>query len=363
MTVIKEELQIVDVNAELAKLGAEGKKKGMIRGCLFNLIVYAQDPQRALFLNGTVEGIKETFPCRIIFIECHCDSKENFLKVSVDEESFNKDEASISCDRININFTPHYAKRVPYIVLPHFIPDVPIYLLWGQDPSQENEILPYFEKFASRLIFDSDSSCDIRAFCQKMLTDVAHKKIPVTDLNWASLTSWREILNQVFDTPEKVNHLRHSKQLNIRYNSYSSAIYQHTERRSLYLQGWLAELLGWEYLSSSHEENKMKIIYKNKQEEVVVTLTGEKIATLTPGAIINIEILAADQMIFDIKRINNEPFVKVHISKKEACDLPLTLPIRHFRKGLVFMNEIFFGPCSEHYWNMLKALQTLQVPC
>ena len=139
MTNAEDEVQIADVYGELAKLGAEGKKKGQIKGCLFNLIIYSQDPHRSVFLKDIVQTVKETFPCRIIFIECDCKAKQNFLKVSVEEELIQKDGSIISCDRININCTPKYLNRVPYIVLPHFVPDLPSYLLWGQDPSQENE--------------------------------------------------------------------------------------------------------------------------------------------------------------------------------------------------------------------------------
>ena len=176
----------------------KAKKKGQIKGCLFNLIVYSQDPYRSIFLKEIVQIVTETFPCRIIFIECDNQTKKNFLDVTVEEQIVKKDSLVISCDRININCSAKFLNRVPYIVLPHFVPDLPIILVWGQDPSEENEILPYLETFASRLIFDSDSSCNISAFCRKMLSDTTLNKIAVTDMNWASLKSWREILFRNF---------------------------------------------------------------------------------------------------------------------------------------------------------------------
>ncbi len=363
MTPAPEEIQIPNIHAELIKLGVEGKKKGQIKGCLFNLIIYSQDQQRSAFLKEIVQTVTETFPCRIIFIECDRQAQQNFLKVSVAEELIKKDGSTISCDRIDIKCTTKYLSRVPYIVLPHFVADLPIFLLWGQDPSQENEILPYLQAFATRIIFDPDSSCDMRAFCRKMLSDKAFSKIPVTDMNWASLTSWREIFAQIFDTPEKIESLRQCKQITIRYNNKITDIYQHTERRAVYLQGWLAAQLNWQYVVSTLQANAMDISYKSNGNQIHINIVGECIEELTPGAIFEIEIQTNDEVVYNFSRPEGQFFIKAHISHKETCELPITLPLRHSKKGLIFMNEIFFAPCKMHYWNMLKAIEPIQVPC
>ena len=359
----KDEIQIANVDQELAKLGAEGKKKGFIKGCLFNLIIYSQEQRRSEFLNDIVKTVTETFPCHIIFIECDQQSPHHFLKVDVEEEIIKRDSSSIAFDRININCTSKYLHRVPSVVLPHFVPDLPIYLLWGQDPSQENEILPYLQKFASRLIFDSDSSQDMRDFCQKMLSDPTLSTIPVTDMNWASLTSWREILYQIFDSSEKIEQLRNCKQITIRYNNKASEICHHIERRAVYLQGWLAAQLEWHYKSSQGQNDTMYIAYNNDKSQTEVRIIGENKEDLTPGAIFDITVQTDNDTVYDLSRLSAQPFIRVHISMKDTCELPFTLPLRHSKKGLVFMNEIFFAPCSSHYWNMLKAIENLQVPC
>ena len=93
-------------------------------------------------------------------------------------------------------------------------------------------------------------------------------------------------------------------------------------------------------------------------------ITGETKDHLTPGAIFDIEVCLLtmiSRMIYPAW--SEQPFIKVHITKKDVCELPFALPLRHSKKGLLFMNEIFFAPCSMHYWNMLKAVEPLQVPC
>lgn len=359
----KDEVQIVDVSSELAKLGADGNKKGLIKGCLFNLIVYSQDSQRCHFLKEIIQAVMETFPCRIIFIECESSTREDFLKVTVEEETVKKNGSIISCDKIHIKCSSKYLNRVPYIVLPHFVPDLPIYLLWGQDPSQENEILPHLQKVACRLIFDSDSASDIRNFCREMLSQSTFKNLSVTDMNWASLTSWRETLFQVFDTPEKIEQLRSCKQLIVHYNNKPSQDSRHTERRAIYLQGWIAAQLNWQYIDSSFQNESIKISYKNRQDQTDIILIGQNISDLPSGAIVEIEIHTQNDTVFDMLRMSAQPFIKVHISTKDVCELPLTFPLRHAKKGLLFMNEIFFVPCSNHYWNMLKTIEAIQIPC
>lgn len=359
----KADIQIANIDSELSRLSHEKIKKGEIQGGLFNLIVYSQDRYRSIFLNDIVKSVTETFPCRIIFIECDSSSTQKFLKVTVEEEIIRKEGSTITCDRINIKFTPQYLERVPYLVLPHFVPDLPIYLLWGQDPSVENEVLPHLQSFATRLIFDSDSSCDIRVFCRKMLSDPTFSKIAVTDMNWASLTSWRQILLQIFDTKQKIEQLRNCKKISITYNNKETDIYQHTERRSLYLQGWLSAQLKWTYKNSTFTKDLMRVTYKNGIGETEVQIIGKSIPELTPGAIVDVEIRTHDEVIFDLTRLDVQPFIKAYITTKDSCELPFALPLRHSRKGLNFMNELFFAPCSEHYWNMLKAIEPIQVPC
>lgn len=357
------EIEIANVEQELAKLGAEGKKKGQMKGCLFNLILYSQDLERLSYLKEIVQTVTETFPCRIIFIECHPESRENFLKVNVEEEIVKKNGSSISCDRINIQCTPKYLNRVSTLVVPYFVPDLPIYLLWGQDPSQENAILPFLQTFATRLIFDSDSSSDIRSFCRKMLTDDLFKKIPITDMNWASLASWRSILLQIFDSQEQVEQLRNCKQMVIRYNCKMSPSLCHTERRAIYLQAWIAAQLGWIYDHVSLDQSTVKIIYKNPSGLVEISIVGESLDFLLSGAIFGVEIYMLNETVFNLRRMSAQPFIIAYISLKDRCELPFALPLRHHKKGLNFMNEIFFVPCSSHYWNMLKTLECLQISC
>lgn len=365
MSTENDEIEVVNIQEQLTQLHVEGKIKGQIKGCLFNLIIYSQNQQRSLFLDSLVKTITETFPCRIIFIECDLQASHHFLKVSVSEEVIKKEGMNISCDKIKIQSTKEYLDRVPFLILPHFVPDLPIYLLWGQDPdpSQENEILPFLQTFATRLIFDSDTSCDLSEFCRKMLTDVYLKNIPIADMNWASLTSWREILYHIFDSKEKIEQLESCKQITIHYNSSTSEIHQYTSRRAIYLQGWLAAQLSWQYLKTTVDNHTMISTYQHRQGTVQVILEGKKIENLTSGAIVKVEIIAKDETLYDLSCTETQPFIKVHISKKDLCELPIIFPLRHSKKGLVFMNEIFFSPSSAHYWNMLKTLEHFQVSC
>jgi glucose-6-phosphate dehydrogenase assembly protein OpcA len=358
-----DEIVIPNIEAELSKLWMEGKKKGEIKACLFNLILYSQNSDRSVYLKEVAGIVKETFPCRLIFIECDDKSEKNYLTVSVAEDIYRKDSSIITCDRIEIKCSKSYINRVPYLVLPHLIPDLPVYLLWGQDPSLDTELLPHLQKFATRLIFDSDSSGDIRNFCNKMLSDKELAHLPVTDMNWASLASWREILFQVFDTKEKIEHLRNCKEIKIRYNSAQSPQFQHTERRAVYLQGWIASQLKWKYKSALMEKGELRIKYDNGSGETIVDISGNPTNKLTPGSIMGFEVFGQDQLLYFLRREGFSPFVVTHISKKDECELPFILPLRHFNKGSAFMQEMFFAPCSGHYWSMLKAIQPLQVPC
>lgn len=358
-----DDIQIPNIELEIAKLSEKSLKKGEINACLFNLIIYSQDTDRAALLKEVIQTITETYPCRIMVIECDRNSKIDQLKVNVEHEIVKKNESSISCDRINIVCSSKYLNRVPYLLLPHLVPDLPIYLLWGQDPSQENEILPRLQSFATRLIFDSDTSSHLCDFCRKMLSDMRPAKIQVTDLNWASLTSWREILFQIFDTEEKIRQLKSSRLIKIRYNNRVSEAYRHSERRSIYLQGWLAAQLGWKSIKSSNNNGVISITYNNGEGETEIVIQGESMPQLTPGAIVAVEISTRKDCEYSLIRKGLQPFITAHISYKDSCEMPVVLSLRHSKKTPEFIKEMLIAPCSKHYWNMLEAIEPLQVLC
>ncbi len=73
------------------------------------------------------------------------------------------------CDFIQIEASKQTQSKIPFIILPHLLPDLPLYILWAEDPVQDNPISHEMEKWATRIIFDSEVTDNLPAFARTLL--------------------------------------------------------------------------------------------------------------------------------------------------------------------------------------------------
>lgn len=346
--------QIPNIEAELSHLWEDKQDKNQTRGCLFNLIIYADEARRTAYLKEIIRTITDRFPCRILFIQGDKSTDKNYLKVHVSKIEIPK--TSMACDQIMIEVSFQNLDKVSFLITPNLVPDLPVYLLWGQDLSSENEILPRLQNLASRLIFDSDCTENLQIFCHKILDRILNKNEDVIDMNWAYLAGWREVLVQTFDTKVKIDRLKHATNIEIKYNGKNSQLYVHQELEAIYLQGWLAAQLEFKFVSYTKIDRTHRLAYRNDGEEIFMTLVPDENPILPPSEIMSLDIATRDNYFYSLTRETHLQKVLVHVSSLEQCELPFTLTLPNVRRGMTFMREVFYKPKSEHYVNMLKMI-------
>lgn len=226
-----EEIQIADIAKELSRQWEMQEAAHQVRASLFNLIFYSDEENS--YLKSFVETIVEKFPCRIILIQSNKEPSQNYVRVSVSSHV----KGNIACDQINIEVSQSQLKRVPFIIYPHLLSDLPIYFLWGKDPCEENLIFSELQKIAKKMIFHSQ---DLIAFSHNFSKK---RNYEISDVNWVSTRGWRAALASTFDNPEKLTHLRDAHLIHISYNKGNG----HSENQAIYLQAWIAGLLEWDF--------------------------------------------------------------------------------------------------------------------
>ncbi|MFN4174441.1 MAG: glucose-6-phosphate dehydrogenase assembly protein OpcA, partial [Parachlamydiaceae bacterium] len=143
------------IESQLTKLFAEQGIKS--RASLFNLIVYVTADDRAKYIKSLLGKLTEKFPCRILFLHVKPNHKIEF-KISADVKE------NIPCDFIEIYLSQEDERKASFLLLPLLIPDIPIFALWGDDPTLDKTILPALYPYIDRIVFDSFCIKDIRAF-------------------------------------------------------------------------------------------------------------------------------------------------------------------------------------------------------
>lgn len=361
MTTMQNPIQLANIDEELSRLWNEEQGKDKIRACLFNLIIYSQKTERASFCKEMIRSVISKFPCRVIVITAEDNAKEDYLRTSVTTETVAIGEAQIFCEIILIEVGNKQTERVSFIILPHILPDLPVYLLWTQDPATENTILPHLVPFAKRVIFDSEATVNLQKFSQSILTLIGHFQCEVGDLNWSALSGWRRIFSLTFDMPEMLIRLVQSRLIRINYNRNPSQYYKHNEIESAYLQAWLAAQLGWKFQLFEKNEGNTRISYKRLAQDVTFFLVPVEEKSLPPGAITSIEIESYRKKAhFHFKRHPDTRQIFIQCSDEECCELPHVVLLGGTPQGQEIIEEIFYAQAGQHYQNMLQTLA--QIP-
>lgn len=357
---MQDSIQLIDIGEELTKLwdAEQGQKK--TRASLFTLILYVQKNEQATFYQGLIKSVVSKFPCRVIMILNELNPKDAYLRTSVSSETISEQQAQIFCEMIHIEVGGKLLERVPFIILPHIQPDLPVYLLWTQDPSTESTVLPHLEKLANRIIFDSTSTKNLQSYCRVILSLMQRFHCDIGDLNWSALTGWRTIFIQIFNEPETFLSLTQSNIIRIYYNNCQSCYQKHPEIEAFYLHGWLASRLNWKFQSIEHIEGNTRISYRRAMKEVVFLLIPQSVEQGNSGTIMAIEIESAkNKGNFSIKKHPQNRQVFIQYSEKDFCQLPYSSYLGGSAEGQEILEEIFYPTGGKHYKEMLDLIATI----
>ncbi|MGE5196629.1 MAG: glucose-6-phosphate dehydrogenase assembly protein OpcA, partial [Anaerolineae bacterium] len=311
------------IESELSRIWDSLEGTNKMRACLFNLIFYTKKNERASYLQTIAQKVIDKFPSRVIFINADPTSSENDLKAKVSVLSSASGACDVACDRIEIDALGSQQERIPFVILPHLIPDLPVYLVWGEDPSQENPIAIELEKLATRLIFDSETTDHLPNFATSILRHRERSFCDIADLNWARMGNWREMLSKTFYSKEKLELLERAKTLRICFNSQETAFFCHTNIQATYLQAWICCQLNWELEDLSSEPGTLSFHYRQGKQPILVELISQKVAGLSSGSIMSLELLTSEQEHLIFSRDILFPHqILFNYSTLQRCELP-----------------------------------------
>lgn len=353
-------IQLTDIDQKLSDLWDEAEGTNKIRASLFNLILYIQKNSNLPQYQKLVKNVLQLFPCRVIMIIGDDSSNEEYLRTSVTGEAMKSGDQEIYCEIIQIEVAGSLVERVPFIVLPHLLPDLPIYLLWTQDPAMENKILPHFEPIAKRIIFDSESARDLNSYSCALLSLILRFHCQIGDLNWSATHGWRRLFAQVFGTADSFITLTQSRVIRIHYNDTPSEFHQKNKIPASYFQAWIASRLNWKFESIENVEGNIRLVYRRPLGPVVLILIAETIPTLRAGALLSIDVESQhNKGHYCFKRHPESRQVFIQYSNKDQCNLPYCSILSGTLEGEEIIQEIFYPSTRRHFADMLEVLSKI----
>jgi glucose-6-phosphate dehydrogenase assembly protein OpcA len=327
---------VIDIEKELKKLWDENKNEKKIKACLFTLIVYSGDSIRGDYIREITRRVTCEYPCRMISIH-ERSADEDCFTIQVAQNSSLAGGSLIASDQIFITASPGFLERIPYVVVPEIVPDLPVYIIWGADAAKKSAILAELEKYATKIIFDAESSSSsLRDYARAISEKIGKVSYVLQDFHWALSAGWRECLFQAFNKEEGIRFLKSLEQVKITYNAAKSESIPKTDTVARYIQGWLAAELEW----------------RGVNVELVPTVNN----TFTSSSILSIEMRSKRGDTYLFIRHPDRDKVILHVTKKESCELPAIYPFPDFQRGFNFIRELFFFVESVQYAKMLGAI-------
>jgi len=346
------------IESELMKIWEKLSEINKTRASLFNLIVYTKLSPRVDYFRKIVQKVIEKFPCRIIFISADPDREKEYMNTSVSVVMPESGESQVACDNIDIAMAGKDYERVPFIILPHILPDLPVYLLWAEDPCFDNPLFEKLQKLATRVIFDSEASEDLSSFSKKILSYAQSEKSDIADLNWARMEGWRDLLTAHFHSPQNLEKLQKTKEIEISYNAHETEFFCHLQIQAIFLQSWLASRLGWKMQSMNREKNSIEYKYASEMGEVKVRINSDQVPEIFPGRLLSVKIINTESDEYHFFRNKQLPDqITIQISHKDVCELPYQFILGKAGVGQSLTKEITYKGTSKHFLGMLENLQ------
>jgi len=333
--------------------------QNLIKASLFNLIVISNNPDRKHRDQELVRIITEKYPCRVIFISLDPTNNSDFVRTTNSLQIVGTGSGRVLCEVITIEAAHTQTHKIPFMILPHILPDLPVYLLLGHDPSHD-PILQHIQKYAARTLFDVDSFDNFPAFAERILASMqkATCSCDLIDINWARTRAWRDSIARAFNSAESLKQLSQAKSIQISYVAQPDTQESKTrsEIQAIYLQAWLASKLNWTLLSVEREAKNIRINYKYDHVSVSISCVPKDTPILPAGSVFSFEVMTHEDYHFLISHENDPKIVKVHASNPERCEMPYSIFLPNFQNGPALVSELFHQIPSDHYRATLKEL-------
>lgn len=351
-----ENIDLIDIEAELKKLWIEAKGKQKTRASLFNLIFYATTNNRFEFYHKIIDSIINRFPSRIILI---CLDEKATLQAKVSAKSIGNQDSPIYCEIIEVFCNQTYLDRIPYLILPYLAPDLPIYCLWSMLPSKDQVILPRLIPYVNRVIFDSEAIENLNEFAESVIQLADTTDTDIGDLNWSAFSGFRGVIREVFSSPNTKGFLETIDHVEIIYNKNPCPEIQHNTIEACYFQSWLANKLRWSFKAIDISEGTINLSYTSSHP-ISVSIGYEKNSHLLAGTLLKVTIKSKEnQGVYHFKRDDLARQISVSYSDDSICQIPSLHPMGGQAEGEEIIQELFYSNAQSHYYAMLKSLKTI----
>ena len=202
---------------------------------VLNLVTVTR-AEDAVEFEAIIESLSDHQPSRAIIIERAWDGDGIDAHLETRAQLFGGAKRESLVELVRLTLHGETVGGVASAVRSLLRPDLPVYLWWPGPPDLSYPVFADVSEGADRLVTEAGRGRNPEAAIAQ-LADAVLAGSALTDLAWAALTPWRQLVNQLVDL-DHVERLRQGAVAEIRHCGEAPTV------EALLLAGWLRDTLG-----------------------------------------------------------------------------------------------------------------------
>lgn len=230
-----------------------------VRTSVLNFIICAPDIEAARQASIVLREVSSTHIGRVIILILDTSStvaRDVAAWVTLRSFPIVSDIMRHHFEQITVLATGTAVRSAANIIQPLLKPDLPAYLWWLGDLPRDEAVFHNLSNISSRVIVDSSTFFRPEEGIRQLSSVLqATSNAALSDLNWARITPWRELVAQFFDAPEYrpylqgVDHIEVEHAVQPPHTGQNGQVGQIDSSPNttcaLLLAAWLKTRLGW----------------------------------------------------------------------------------------------------------------------
>ena len=241
-------VRIADVARKLRELrAADGDSVHSTLTSVMNLVACAPSLDAASEIEQVTDGLRDHHPSRAVIVIPADGGDRIDARVEVMSHTDRPSGLTLQVEQIILTLRGAVAAHAGSAVIPLLRSELPTFLWWPAAPEPASTTFAELARIADRLVTETGRGLRGIAALERMAGIAESSSAPVTDLAWAVITPWRQIVAMS---------LRGESLLALRVAAATATITcrrGETPLEALLLGGWLGDVLG-EHLQVRFDE-------------------------------------------------------------------------------------------------------------
>jgi glucose-6-phosphate dehydrogenase assembly protein OpcA len=352
------ERQLAQLWQETARDPNADAETAVLRARVANLLVFVSNDTALDDLHQMLGELTASHPSRVLAMLGAREATDQDIEMSV-ESICQTDKRTgakrLSCEEITLKAFGKFVIELPSAALPLLMPDLATFLWWRNAPHLSDKVLDKLLRATDRLVIDSleftNPQVDLSE-TNKLFGAKDYDHVGVSDLNWARLTFWRELLADFYDVAAYRTWLDGVDSVEIDYVAPEPDEVT-VAPQALLFAGWLASRLEWSLTEEAPvQDDSQTMSFKFRgadrdagptaQREIQLRLKRVERGERKPGRLVQVELLSSRERAgsFKVARSDDNLYVLAEAKLGRQTHRGRVLPVRNRSAAQLLSREM-----------------------